>query len=46
MARQTLRQMGAIVANVTFEVRAILLTSKKTAMSRSLLLRMLILCLI
>ena len=46
MARETLREMGAIVANVTFEVGAFLLTSKKTAMSRSLILRMLILCLI
>ena len=46
MARQTLRQMGAIVANVTFEVGAFLLTSQKTALSRTLILRMLILCLI
>ena len=41
-----LRQMGAIVANVIFEVGTVLLTSQKTAMSRTLILRMLILCLI
>jgi hypothetical protein len=41
-----LRQMGAIVANVMCEVGVVLLTSQKTAMSRTLILRMLILCLI
>ena len=41
-----LRQMGAIVANVIFEVGVVLLTSQKTAMSRTLILRTLILCLI
>ena len=46
VVRQMLRQMGAIVANVIFEVGAFLLTSQKTAMSRTLILRMLILCLI
>ena len=46
VVRQMLRQMGAIVANVIFEVGVVLLTSQKTAMSRTLILRMLILCLI
>ena len=46
VAKPMLRQMGAIVANVIFEVGVVLLTSQKTAMSRTLILRTLILCLI
>ena len=46
VAKPMLRQMGAIVANGICEVGVVLLTSQKTVMSRTLILRTLILCLI